>query len=79
MSARVDGRLSELADKRRRRSKRFENDWKYRLELARDYLPEKVFLSLLAMDPRARDALRVHALEPLRAQLARMIFGAKRS
>lgn len=57
-----------------------ENDWRYRLAMARDYLPEKVFLSWLAVDPRTRDALRLlPALTPVRAHVVRMIFGPKRS
>jgi hypothetical protein len=57
-----------------------ESDWRYRLAVARDYLPEKVFLSWLAVDPRTREALRLlPGLTPVRAQVVRMIFGPKRS
>ncbi|HEY8165758.1 MAG TPA: hypothetical protein VIF83_09425 [Gemmatimonadaceae bacterium] len=52
-----------------------ENDLRYLVAMARDYIPEKVFLSLLAMDPRMRDALRLKGLNPVRSQVMRLIFG----
>ena len=55
-----------------------EASWRYRLAVARDYFPERVFLSWLALDPKMRDSLAlVPVLAPVKTRVARLILGPK--